>query len=91
MLAMADELGFALSLAKCTPQTHSLDWLRYLVCTKITIIIPAEKLNEIIHECEARREGGKASRRDLQMFVGFLQTPLSTITRSTQRASESGH
>ena len=71
ILTTADELGLKLSPAKCTLLTHSLDWLGYSICAKeITIKIPTKKLNEIIHECEAWKEGEKALRRDLQCLVG---------------------
>lgn len=72
-LGLAQELGLELSTHKCSPPSKTVEWLGYRVDSdNLSITIPAEKLQEILTECERWINRDKASKKMIQSIVGKL-------------------
>lgn len=72
-IQLAAELGLELANNKCTPPSTSIDWLEYHVDSNtMSVIIPPDKLQDIVQECGQWLRKDKASKKMIQTIVGKL-------------------
>lgn len=70
---LAKDLGLKLAEHKSCPPTTHMEWLGYEVDTcELKISIPADKLNQVIGECELWLKKEKANKRMVQSIAGRL-------------------
>lgn len=70
---LAKELGLQLARHKCFPPTTSIEWLGYEVDTnKMSDTIPAQKLKEILQECQQWLTRSHANKKMIQQIAGKL-------------------
>ena len=84
-LHLARTLGLQLNINKCTPPASTLHWLGYSISTiEMKIVIPDEKLFEVLRYAGQWRYKTRASRKELQKLAGKLQH-LSTCVPGGRR------
>lgn len=70
---LAQHLGLQLSVHKCFQPTTQVEWLGYFIDTeKMSISIPADKLNEVVQECGTWFDKKRVTRSMVQSLVGKL-------------------
>lgn len=66
-------LGLQLSHKKCVKPTTNIEWLGYQVNTrKMSVSIPAPKLEEVLKECEAWESRSRVNKVMIQSLLGKL-------------------
>ena len=70
---LTSDLGLALAPDKCTYPSTNVEWLGFEIDTKkMTVTIPAEKLAEVVSECEQWLDKKQATKRQVQSLTGKL-------------------
>lgn len=70
---VAKSLGLQLAEEKCVPPTQQIEWLGHEIdSTKMTVAIPAKKLQEVLKECELWLSKKRVKKGMIQSLLGKL-------------------
>lgn len=78
-------LGLQIAQAKCSPPANRMEWLGYQVdSVKMSVSIPAAKLEQILHECRLWIDKTKVNKKMIQALAGKL-VYISQCVRSARK------
>lgn len=78
-------LGLQLAEQKCSPPATKMEWLGYQVdSVKMSVAIPANKLEQILHECQLWIPRTKVNKKMIQVLAGKL-VYISQCVRSARK------